>query len=112
MRNVLRAMSLLFSLSVLIGLTYRAGGGCRATSDRSVSPQAAADSAQQAPIPKTDPALPKADPSPNPPPANPVIVPPDRFLGASKAAPVFLTSEVTKPAPAQAPQAPQAAQRK
>lgn len=117
MRSVLRGLSLLFSVSVLSGLTYRAGteGGCRSNpSDRAgSSPQAVPQQVVADPKPPT-----VSPPNPTPPPvaketpATTPHIPPDRFLGASKAAPVFLPSEVAKPAPTQAQQAPAAPQGK
>lgn len=108
MRSVLRALSLMFAVSVLTALTYQAGGGgCRSqTVERPLtsSQHTVAPVEQRPPVGPEQNAPAKVETiqaKPAPPP------PPDRFLGASKAGPVFLPSDIPN-SPAQVSPQPQA----
>jgi len=103
MRTVLRALSLVFAVGVVAMLTSNASredSGCSARSNGNSqvgSPQSVK------PI-----SPPSVQPIPTPPPApEPVAPEPElsnRFMGASKAAPVFIPPPPAKKTPAPVPQ--------
>lgn len=89
MRTLLKALCLTFSIGVLAVLTTgaaRGGDGCGSSSDGTSSQAAPQPQAPAKPAAEAKPAAATAEevkPTPAP-------VPPDRFIGASKAGPVFL----------------------
>ena len=105
MRTVLRALSLVFAVGVVAMLTSNASredSGCSAQSNgksQAGSPQAV----KPTPPPSVQPA-----PPPAPPPALEPVAPepkiPIRFMGASKAAPVFIPPPPAKKTPDPVPQ--------
>ena len=104
MRTVLRALSLVFAVGVVAMLTSNASredSGCSAQSNG--KPQAG--SSPQVVKPS---ALPSVQPTPPPAPAPEPVVPgpepSNRFMGASKAAPVFIPPPPAAKTPAPVPQ--------
>lgn len=102
MRTVLRALSLVFAVGVVAMLTSNASredSGCSAQSNgksQAGSPQAV--------TPSAPPSVQPAPPPPAPEPVAPEPEIPNRFMGASKAAAVFIPPPPAKKTPAPVPQ--------
>ncbi len=98
MRTVLRALSLVFAVGVVAMLTSNASredSGCSTKQSDGKSQSAPPQSVKPSPPPTVQP----APPPPPPAPASPEPEIPNRFMGASKSAAVFLPSPSARKTP-------------